>query len=154
MRVARRIVGCPFQAEDIVQEAFLRFEKGGLESDLEKPIGYLSKIVTNLSIDLLRRRSRESRIFDSKMVGAELDRLADPKSDPESRTLQLSDYRCMLDALGELPERERQAVLLHMVEGYTVREIAERLGVSTGTAHTLVKEGTLHCRLRLKKARN
>lgn len=148
-RVARRIVGCPFQAEDIVQEAFFKFEKGNWGANLDRPVSYLARIVRNLSIDLLRRKKREARIFDHNVAADDMEFLVDPYSDPEAEMLQFSEYQRVLAALAELPDRTQQAVLLHMVQGYTVREIAERLNMSVGTAHRLIRDGTLHCQTRL-----
>lgn len=44
----------------------------------------------------------------------------------------------------------RLAVIMHLIEGYNLREIAQELDVSLGKAHSLVKEGTLRCRKEMK----
>lgn len=148
-RVARRIVGCPDQAEDIVQEAFFKFASRDQQATVEAPAGYLARIVRNLAIDLLRRKQREDRIFDNRLDSQAVEELVDERSDPESAVVHRDEYRRICDALDELPARMRRAVRMHMIEGASLREIAERLGVSVGTAHSLVKDGTKHCRRRL-----
>lgn len=68
-RVARRIVGCPQQAEDIVQEAYCKYTVSLTNNNEEKSIGYLFQIVKNLSIDILRRSKTENKIFeDTKLI--------------------------------------------------------------------------------------
>ena len=60
--IAYRMLGSASEAEDIVQEAFLRFHQAAKEEQIDNPKAYLSTITTRLSIDHLRsaRVKRES----------------------------------------------------------------------------------------------
>lgn len=60
---ASRIVGCRAQAEEVVQEAWLRFDEASRGRLLDDATGYLYRIVRNLALDGARRMTRESRII-------------------------------------------------------------------------------------------
>ena len=57
-----------------------------------------------------------------------------------------SELILLQTALAKLPDRTRQAFLLHRVEGLTLVEIGARLGVSKSVAHELVTDAVDHCR--------
>ena len=60
---ATRIVGSRAQAEDLVQEAWLRFDEVARKRFLDEPLGYLYRIVRNLALDGRRRASLESEVL-------------------------------------------------------------------------------------------
>jgi RNA polymerase sigma-70 factor (ECF subfamily) len=102
----------------------------------------------------VRRSKREGRIFDAHITSQEIESLADQDDSPEATILHLNEYQRMMETLEELPERTRLAVIMHIVDGYKLRTIAEELNISLGQAHNLVKAGTLHCRHRLQAMRS
>ncbi|WP_231658921.1 sigma factor [Pseudomonas sp. CDFA 610] len=70
---ATPIVGCRARSEDVVQEAWLRFNGRQDQSlSINNPVGYLYRIVRNLSLDVTRSMSTEKRQPDSDAVLAEL----------------------------------------------------------------------------------
>jgi RNA polymerase sigma-70 factor (ECF subfamily) len=143
---ASRIVGDHARAEDVVQEAYLRFDQAG-SARVEEPVGYLYRIVRNLALDGRRRQTRESRF----MVGQSplSDSAACARPSPEAEAAGRSDVEALKAALAELPERTRRALELHRFEGRTVKAVAAALDVSVGTAHALIVDGLEHCRARL-----
>jgi RNA polymerase sigma factor (sigma-70 family) len=141
------IVGDRMRAEDVVQEAFLRFAPAqGAPSAVGKQLGYLYSIVRNLAFDLTRRRATELRHQKAEtswwMVPAT------PRT-PEEELSHLQDLELVETVLAELPPKVRQAVEMHRVGGHTLQEIAERLDVSLNTAHRWVREGVVKLALRL-----
>jgi len=131
---AAPIVGCRARAEDVVQEAFLRFAPTG--QVLESPVAYLYRIVRNLALDLTRRRAGERRHEDGAAAWWILP--AAPRT-PEQEMIHRQELARIERALSALPPRSRAAVALHRFEGCTLQEIANRLGVSVPTAHRLVR---------------
>jgi RNA polymerase sigma factor (sigma-70 family) len=147
---ASGIVGSRAQAEDVVQEAWLRFDDASRLRRLEEPLGYLYRIVCNLALDGRRRMVREDRRRDSyATMAAEPD--VHGSLTPEREALDKDALRIVMAAIDELPERTRIALEMHRFGGCKLREIAEHLGISIGRAHALVEEGIAHCFRRLDR---
>jgi RNA polymerase sigma-70 factor (ECF subfamily) len=148
---AATIVGCRARAEDVVQEAYLRFEDASGGRDLAQPIGYLYRIVRNLAVDGSRRLALESRHIDGDATAAEAP--ADQPS-PEDAALHRAELKIVAMALAELPMRTRRALEMHRLDGLKLKDIAERLGISITLAHGLIHEGLAHCQRRLRGDRS
>ena len=148
---ATRIVGSRAHAEDLVQEAWLRFDEVTRQRLLEEPLGYLYRIVRNLALDGRRRTALESHIVSGGASEAlfAVSPVAEPT--PEAVALYRDELRLLMAALDELPERTRIAFEMHRFGGCKLREIAEFLEISLPWAQRLVAEGLLHCRRRLKR---
>lgn len=145
---AAPIVGDRARAEDVVQEAWLRF--GGTapveRGSVAQPLSYLYRIVRNLAIDLSRRSGREMRGPDVETI---LEQTPDSQPGPDAQLAGREQIGLVVAALGGLSERTRRAFHLHRFEGKTYAEIARTLGVSQGTAHNLVSEAVAVCLQRL-----
>ncbi len=151
VKFASRILGDRGHAEDVVQEAYLRFDAAAGAGTPMEPVAYLYRIVRNLALDVRRRLMRDR----ARMVGdgaAMLDDLAEDRPSPEAHAVSRDEIRLMRDAMAELPDRTRLALELHRFAGWTFQDIAGHLGVSVGTAHGLVVQGLDHCRRRLFRA--
>ena len=146
---ANRIVRDHASAEDVVQEAYLRFADATKGTLVEEPIRYLYRIVRNLAIDGRRRQLRDARrtVSDETLAG----RLVAADQSPEESAAGRADLRALEAALAELPARTRAALEMHRFGGYTLKEIAAHLGISITLAHTLVIDGVEHCRARLHR---
>lgn len=141
---ASRIVGDPAQAEDVVQEAWLRYGAAVLGRRLEEPVGYLYRVVRNLALDRRRRLNLEDR-HSAGQVGRLAASLADEAPSPEDEAIARQELQRVIAAMAELPERTRIALEMHRFGGCTLKEIAERLGVSVSMAQVLVIQGIKHC---------
>lgn len=147
---ASKIVGDRSRAEDVVQEAYLRFSEVTARRLIEEPLGYLYRIVRNLALDKRRRQAHEGRYVSPEVAIADLGQAAEDRPSPETEASDRADLQALLDALAELPERTRMALEMHHFEGCKLREIADRLGISIALAHRLVAEAVEHCRHRLR----
>jgi RNA polymerase sigma-70 factor (ECF subfamily) len=147
IRYAAGIVGCRARAEDVVQEAYIRFDDMAGRRELGEPVGYLYRVVRNLALDWARRLKLERR-----HAGEEIAALAEAQPTPEDEALHRDRVRLVLAALDELPERTRRAIELYRVEGLKLREVADILGISIASAHALIQQGLIHCRQRLRSA--
>lgn len=147
---AAPIVGCRAQAEDVVQEAWLRFNgRADDDTPINQPVGYLYRIVRNLAFDLLRRISSERQQADGERL---LEALCDHNPGPEQHATSSDELRIVNAALAELPERVRSAFEMHRLEGHTLQHIATTLNISVGLAHQLVHQALCHCADRLEQA--
>jgi RNA polymerase sigma-70 factor (ECF subfamily) len=123
--IAYRMVGTASDAEDLVQEAFLRLHREQQEgTTIESPKAFLTTVITRLSIDHMR----SARVRREEYVGEWLPEplLADPGPGPAdhaemSDTLSLA-FLVLLETLSPL---ERAVFLLHDVFGYSFAEIGE-----------------------------
>ncbi len=145
--VAAPIVGCRSRAEDVVQEAYLRFSAPGQERlEILKPVPYLYQIVRRLAVDWARSHSRERPGAADEKI---LDGLAAPMASPEQVALYRQELSLVSEALAELPERTRIAFEMHRIGGYKLQEVAERLAISITLAHQLIHWAVAHCAARL-----
>lgn len=149
---ASKILGDRGHAEDVVQEAYLKFDAIASDRPVSEPLSYLYRIVRNLCFDLQRglqrerkrHESGESRLFD--MAVAE-------KPTPESEASGKQELQIVAQAMAELPQRTRIALEMHRFGEATLKEIATHLDISVGLAHSLVVQGLEHCRERLYRKR-
>ena len=128
--IAYRMLGSASDAEDIVQEAFLRFHREtGAGTEVESPKSYLSAVTTRLCIDHLR----SARVRRESYVGTWLPEplLTDETSDAE-RHAETADSLSMgfLVLLESLTPVERAVFLLREVFEYDYDEIASVVGKS------------------------
>jgi RNA polymerase sigma factor (sigma-70 family) len=127
VRVAFLLVGSRAEAEDVVQDAFARVELRWAK--LDNPEGYLHRCVVNRSHDILRRRRVEQRF---RLLRRE-----------ETSELQADELG---DALAALPPKRRAAIVLKYYAGLREREIAEALGVRSGTVKSMLHRGLAQLR--------
>src|SRR5690348_9838236 len=139
-RVARAVLADPDDADDAAQDAFLSALTKLHQYDRRRPFGpWLLRIVANAATDRRRRRQvRRVEPLDPELAGGG----ARPDVDAERSALS----QRLREALAQLPERRRVAVVLFDVEGYSHREIAEILGIPEGT----VLSEVFHARRRLR----
>lgn len=132
LALAMRYSRHQMEAEDIVQEAFIRvfnniqsFEfKGSFE-------GWIKRIVINTALKNFSRKS-----FTNEQIGIEQDFDA-PIDAPAD---QLMGVQEILDMINELPDGYRVVFNLYAIEGYSHKEIAEMLGIQESTSRSqLVK---------------
>jgi RNA polymerase sigma-70 factor (ECF subfamily) len=150
---ATPIVGDRTRAEDVVQEAFIRFvpldRKAGQAVD--QPVAYLYRIVRNLALDWTRRRAIEQRHGGAEPLWW---MLPDTPRTPEQDMLHRRDLARIGAALDELAPEMRLAVEMHRFGGYTLTEIAGRLNVSVPTAHRMIRDALVDIASRLGPAPN
>ena len=102
----------------------------------------IALIVRNLAFDLNRRLTLENRHPASE---DELQGLPSENPSPECEALYSDELQRLQDAMTRLPERSRQAFVMHRLHGMTFKDIALRLGISTSLAHQLVRDALTFC---------
>ena len=127
--IAYRMVGSVSEAEDIVQEAFLRFHRSFSDGEAESPKAVLSTITTRLAIDHLRSaRVRRERYFGT-WLPEPLVTNAEPDVAEHAETAD-SLSMAFLVLLESLSPVERAVFLLHEVFDYGYDEVASMIGRS------------------------
>jgi RNA polymerase sigma-70 factor (ECF subfamily) len=134
--VAYRLLGSPSEADDAVQEAWLRLSRSDT-SDVENLSGWLTTVVARICLDMLR--SRRSRREEPLALDDEC--IADA-ADPEREALLAESVGlAMLAVLQRLAPAERVAFVLHDVFGVSFEEIAGIVGRSPVAARQLASRG-------------
>ncbi len=136
--IAYRMVGNEADARDLSQEAFLRVYRALRRVEPGAPLeSWLYRIVSNLYIDLLRKRPRvRLESLDVPMEtprGAVLREFPDIGSSPETIVEREHLDGAIQRALGTLTEELRLVVVLSDIEGFAYEEIATILHVPLGT---------------------
>jgi RNA polymerase sigma-70 factor (ECF subfamily) len=141
-RVAYRMTGNEHDADDVVQETFLRAYKQLGRFEERANFGtWLHRIAVNCSLDLLRSRGRLDRHYGGDPEEAEM-MGAISSSDPQQDRLLLSaELRSHVTAAMEkLSGNERTAFILRHFEGMPVEEIGKTLGIQVNAAkHTIFR---------------
>jgi len=146
---ARRMLGNTADAEDIVQEAFLRvwYRAHTWQPGQAKLSTWLHRIVHNLCIDLQRHRKGEKMNINIETIQ---DELAAPSNTPEENLLGEQTSQQVECALQELPEKQRSAIILCHYQGMSNRQAAEVLNVSVTALESLMARGRKTLRQRLQ----
>jgi RNA polymerase sigma-70 factor (ECF subfamily) len=149
--LACRMVGNPADAEDLLQDAFLlahrKLDTFKGESTLAT---WLYRLTMNVCLDHLRSRtSRMGHVTDSY----DADREAPPPATSGGAAELVVNRLDLERAIGRLPDGCRAAFLLHDVEGFEHREVADILGIAEGTSKSQVHKARLRLRAHLRDAR-
>jgi RNA polymerase sigma-70 factor (ECF subfamily) len=141
MLILRFLGGSEHDAEDIVQETWLRACKGLELFQWNSAFAtWLRRIGVNVAVDFLRRKGRNPA------------KNGDPECDPPASPPPLDERIDLERAISLLPQGLRQAVVLHDIEGMTHKEIAELLGVTEGTTKSQLFAGRRALRKHLAPA--
>jgi RNA polymerase sigma-70 factor (ECF subfamily) len=136
------LAGDPSEAQDLVQEAFMRaWVRWDTVGGYEDPEGWVRRVAYNLGISRWRRARR--LVLRPSPAGA-LPASGGPAPDPVSSPSEVG----LLAALQRLPGTERRALLLHHLAGLSVEEIAAEVGSPEGTVKSWMSRG----RRRLQEA--
>jgi RNA polymerase sigma-70 factor (sigma-E family) len=125
VRLAVLLVDDPGTAEDVVQEAFTGLHRhwAGLR-DEAAAVAYLRTAVVNGSRSVLRRRRTARDYVPPHQVNAR---------SAESLAMLSAEHQAVVEALGTLPPRQREVLVLRYYGGMSEVEIADATGISRGT---------------------
>ncbi len=154
--VALSLVRDESDAREIVQEAFLRaFRNLSTFQGSSSFFTWLYRIITNLSIDLMRKPGRQTADFDESRLAAEDGAEADypmlgryDGADPAEVVRRTEIAARLQSALDALPSYHRAVVVMREVEGLSYEEMARAMGVSKGT----IMSRLFHARQKLQRA--
>ncbi len=132
-RVAFYILEDAAEAEDAVQELFLRLWNGRDALDgIRNPAGYGIRVLRNLCLDRIRR-SRKT-LTPPDLPEPALPGRQDEAVDEKERLAKV------LDAIKSLPDRQREVLTLRTLDGLSYEEISERTGINYLTLRVLLSQ--------------
>jgi len=137
IRIAYRMLGSVADAEDMVQEAFLRWLDADRDA-VREPEPYLRRVVTRLCLDHLKSARHRRETYIGPWLPEPVVEAAEDEIDDVTLPLMM--------ALERLSPLERAAFLLHDVLGVSFEEIAETIGREPATCRQLASRARTHVR--------
>ena len=160
-RLALALVGDPGEAEDVLQESYVKAYQGLSGFVGQSSLGpWLARIVRNTAIDQLRaRRARQAAVtLEADLANAagapsvflEQAEYEGFQCDPEARMAEDEMRHTLEEAIASLPEQFRSVFMLREVEGLSLRETAEYLDIPVATVKTRDHRARMMLRARLE----
>ena len=146
--VTKRFLKDPFEAEDAMQEAFIKAFTKLHQFNGEVTFGaWLKKIVINKCIDKLKAKKMELVALNEHVLNTA----------EEDDNWQIDDgigITQVKTAIEQLPEKYKYPLMLYLIEGYDHEEISEILNISQVASRTLVHRGKKKLQEELKHLKN
>lgn len=146
VRLAVVLVDSRASAEEVVQDAFVRaLRSWDSLRDVDSAEAYIRRAVVNGCRDRLRRR-RTRRLAILPMLR--------PHPSAEETVLGSAEHREVIDAINDLPRRQREVLVLRYFSELSEAEIAHAMGISTGTVKSTAHRALSTLRNQLEAGRN
>lgn len=140
--LALRMLGNEEDAYDISQEAFLKAYTNlpGFRGDC-KFSSWLYKLTTNLCLDFIRKRNRHKTVplvYEDEDGDSEYLEIPDETFSPETQTEQKQLRESVRSGLDQLPEQQREILVLREIGGLRYDEISQQLNIEEGTVKSRI----------------
>lgn len=144
-RLALRLASNRSDAEDLAQEVFVKLLSTRPADLSGSTAGWIHRVTTNLFLDNVRRKKRRPE----SLLGEHHDFLESREPLPDSLIHDAAFDPDIEDALAQLPQNMRVAVILSDVEQLSTEEIAAALGIKLATVRTRIHRGRVQLRKEL-----
>ena len=152
-KAAYAVAGRRELADEIAQEAFVQAFGAMDQFDTRRPLGpWLKAIVVNRAIDCVRRERRSTAVAERRLSAVPTGMVA---ADPPARDERAAREEAaeILEAVRGLSEDKRLVLVLHFWLDYSIGQIAEALGLPSGTVASRLSRGLAELRPELEAAR-
>jgi RNA polymerase sigma factor (sigma-70 family) len=142
LQYASRYFKRPQEAEDVVQEAFVKVLEAQRKREIDLPRRYLFRTTRNISLTELSKSA--TRLTDT--VGdllPEGDQFVGPSMEEQFEASEKFELFCC--AVRQLPTKCRRAYVLRRVYGFSQKEVAERMNISLKTVETHLTKAIARC---------
>lgn len=154
-RILARYFKTPADVEDAAQEVFVRMAAVNRPLHLEEERPYLTQVVRSVASYWQRKTPRLAgvQVVSVEDCRDEVDAVpAEGRGDTLMEAQRRQQLQRLRDALGELPERQRQAFVFHRVEELTLEETALRMGITERMVSRHLSRAMVYCVLRVRYA--
>jgi len=142
--IAYRIVGTPDDADDAVQDAWIRFAAADLES-IRNPAAWLTTVTTRLAIDRLRATQRRRETYVGPWLSDPIDNEPSTAMGPDQQVLLAESLSIgFMSVMERVSPLERAVFILHDVFAYPLTEVAEIIERSPAATRQLAKRARDH----------
>lgn len=133
----QKMVGDKEKAKDIIQETYSRMLDIDKVTPIENKRAFLYKLARNIVFDLARREKHSFSIeyFEEEHNIPEYEQ-------PEEILFEESDQELLFEILDTIPPKNAQAFILHVFEGFSRKEIASKMGLSTAAVEKHIIRAT------------
>lgn len=139
LRLAYRMLGSMSEAEDVVQDAWLRWQRVDTDA-IAEPAAYLSRTVSRLCLDVMKSARHRREVYPGTW-------LPEPVADPDDEAPRADELTMtLMIALERLSPLERAAFLLHDVFGVPLTEVADTLERDPAAVRQLATRARRHVR--------
>lgn len=136
-RAALRMLGDPGEAEDAVQDSFVKLRRSEKRLDeLDRPQAWLFTVLRNVCIDRQREAARRSPLAIGQFEADEQSVAEQHNPTPESEVLTAEILRQVSKAMEALPPVDAEALTLVVIEGLSYRDVADITDVPIGTVRS------------------
>ncbi len=141
LNIIMRVVKDEAMAQDVLQEALLKFWKNGSSYDSEKGslFTWLTRIARNAAID--KTRTKDFRLTETSRTAVDLVSISDSVGQESDL-----DQLYMKQMIDQLPEVQRELIDLAYFQGYTQKEISDNLEMPLGTVKSRIRLAIKHLR--------
>ena len=145
------IVRSDFEAEDLLQDTFMRLWKSNRSEEIRSPRAFIFRTARNLALDSLRRKKvRGTHAIYEDMQ----EELSDQTPSSEQTIAARQELDFVIEAIKQLPPKCQEVFLQRKLYGLSHREIASQLGISVRTVENHVAKGMRECRAHLRNSEN
>jgi RNA polymerase sigma-70 factor (ECF subfamily) len=143
---ALKQVGDKEKAKDIIQETYSKVLEIKEKFKINNERAYLYKIAKNIVInEALQNQKLQTTIYEENI------HLSPISEQPEEILIQEDQEKIFMQIINDLPQRAKEAFILYTIDGYSRKEIAQILGVSSNAVEKLIKRATIKVEEELEK---
>ncbi|CAH0990841.1 putative RNA polymerase sigma factor FecI [Sinobacterium norvegicum] len=143
-RFLTRKLNNPDEAAELAQETYLKLYKMEQQEALGDAKAFMYRMAGNLAIDQIRRRQVHERFLEKEGEDERSVQSAEQSIEAKQQLEVLNQ------ALSDMPQKPKQALLLHRQSGLSYSQIAQEMGVSVSSVEKFIIQALKHCREAMK----